>query len=232
MYNAAGCIARCVKKHLCPELQKYRDHPAERRLQGRHSLSLPCSCRSGPSHRAGGQAQFRRGGHPQSGACAGPWPLHPVRGQRRLAGPGLYRKARHRRRDPRRRSCDRALLDGVSEGLRGTHPPVGKGAGHRAPAQPAPHPGLRLSARRGVHRAGVRPSADRKAQYLLLRCAVEQALPPGSPCRARHPLPAGAVLQKISCSTPNICAMCALPFPSRTSATITCSAARAFPTPE
>ena len=36
-------------------------------------------------------------------------------------------------------------------------------------------------------------------------------------------------LRRISCSTPNICAMCAPPFPSRTSAITTCRTARASP---
>ncbi len=97
--------------------------------------------------------------------------------------------------------------------------PWEKALQHRAPAKSAPHPGLWLSACRGVHRTGVRKASDPEAEHLLLWQSLQQALPPGSPCRARHPLPAESCLRKISCSTPNTCAMCALPFPSRTSAT-------------
>ena len=51
-------------------------------------------------------------------------------------------------------------------------------------------------------------------------------------CGSTASISAKNCLRRISCSTPNICAMCAPPFPSRTSAITTCRTARASPTPE
>ena len=56
--------------------------------------------------------------------------------------------------------------------------PLGKGAAACAPAQSAPHPGLWLSACRGVHRTGVRKASDPEAEHLLLWQSLQQALPP------------------------------------------------------
>ena len=51
---------------------------------------------------------------------------------------------------------------------------MGKGAAACAPAQSAPHPGLWLSACRGVHRTGVRKASDPEAEHLLLWQSLQQ----------------------------------------------------------
>ena len=53
---------------------------------------------------------------------------------------------------------------------------MGKGAAACAPAQSAPHPGLWLSACRGVHRTGVRKASDSEAEHLLLWQSLQHLL--------------------------------------------------------
>ena len=174
MYNTAGCIARCVKS-ICAQTYKSIEILLLNDGSTDDTLAV-CRPLAASDHRIALVDKTNTGAADTRNQ--GPRQIHPVCGQRRLAGPRFYGKAGLRRRGPHRRSCDRALLDGVPGKLCGAHPPMGKGTAACAPAQSAPHPGLWLSACRGVHRTGVRKASDPEAKHLLLWQPLQQALPP------------------------------------------------------
>ena len=134
--------------------------------------------------------------------------------------PGFYRKAGHRRRDPHRRSCDRALLDGVSG--KTTWSTSARGKRRCSTVLQRNPPRTRAY---GYLPAGVYTGQEYARQLIQKPNTFYYGSPWNKLYRrdllAGHgiPFPAKNCLRRISCSTPNICAMCAPPFPSRTSAT-------------
>ncbi len=233
MYNAAGCIARCVKS-ICA--QSYKKHPEIillndgsnrygtlssavllplRTIASRWWTSLPGAAdtrNQGIALAHGKYIQF---------VDSDDW-LAPDFTEKLVSAAEAH-------------TADLVIAPFwmvYPKGLCGAHSPMGKGAGQRAPAQSAPHPGLWLSACRGVHRAGVRPAADPKSPIPFTTVCCGTSSTAGTSAGHGIRPPAGAVCVKISCSTPNICVSCTLPFPSRTSATAVSRTARASPTPE
>ena len=115
MYNTAGCICPLCQKASAPRLIKSIEILLLNDGSTDDTLAV-CRALAASDHRIAlvDKNQHRRSGYPQSGHCAGPRQIHPVCGQRRLAGPLIFTEnAGLRRRGPHRRSCDRALLDGV-----------------------------------------------------------------------------------------------------------------------
>ena len=177
MYNTAGCIARCIKS-ICAQTYKSIEILLLNDGSTDDTLAI-CRALAASDHRIAlvdktntGAADTRN----QGIALAHGKYIQFVDSDDWLGR--FYGKAGLRRRGPHRRSCDRTLLDGVPGKLCGAHSPMGKGAAACAPAQSAPHPGLWLSACRGVHRTGVRKASDPEAKHLLLWQSLQQALPP------------------------------------------------------
>ena len=151
MYNTAGCIARCVKS-ICAQTYKSIEILLLNDGSTDDTLAV-CRALAASDHRIALVDKTNTG-------------AADTRNQGIALAHGKYIQFV---------DSDDWLAPGK---LCGAHPPLGKGAAACAPAQSAPHPGLWLSACRGVHRTGIRKASDPEAEHLLLWQPLQQALPP------------------------------------------------------